>query len=209
MRRHDSDRALSLWEGLVQGRWSLLDRFDTDGRRYIIAVRNDPQLGDPRGLTSYELQVAELIGLGRPRKEIAFMLGVSPSAINNAVQRVTRKLGLSSVSDAAMFFSPNGLRARLKRVDIAGDAFLVGSYGDVGVSRLARLTEAERDVALRLLSGATNESIARARGSTVNTIANQIKSVFEKFGVNNRAELAAVLSSEEAGAGPDPPDSLG
>jgi hypothetical protein len=40
--RSNEDEALDLWQGLVAGRWSLFDRFDTDGRRFLIARKNDP-----------------------------------------------------------------------------------------------------------------------------------------------------------------------
>ncbi|HET6374883.1 MAG TPA: hypothetical protein VFF88_02440, partial [Methylocella sp.] len=62
--RSEPDAALDNWEALAGGRWSLVDRFDSDGRRYIVAVVNDPAHPDPRGLTARERQVAELAGLG-------------------------------------------------------------------------------------------------------------------------------------------------
>src|SRR6185503_20071004 len=37
--RRDPDAAMDSWEGLVDGRWSLVDRFDTDGKRFIVAVK--------------------------------------------------------------------------------------------------------------------------------------------------------------------------
>ena len=47
--REDPDQALTIWEGLVAGRWSLVDRFESDGKRYVVARANDPELGDPPG----------------------------------------------------------------------------------------------------------------------------------------------------------------
>lgn len=54
----------------------------------------------------------------------------------------------------------------------------------------ARLSPAERDVALLLLQGRDNASIARLRGTAVRTIANQVASIFAKLGVHSRSELA-------------------
>ena len=54
--RQDSDAALEAWEALVGGRWSLVDRFDSDQRRFVVAVRNDPRFPDPRGLSQRERQ---------------------------------------------------------------------------------------------------------------------------------------------------------
>src|SRR5262249_33539384 len=54
--RSEPDAALDNWEALVEGRWSLVDRFDSDPKRYVIAVNNDPAHPDPRGLTAQERQ---------------------------------------------------------------------------------------------------------------------------------------------------------
>lgn len=54
----------------------------------------------------------------------------------------------------------------------------------------ACLSPAEREVALLLLQGRDNASIARLRGTAVRTIANQVASIFAKLGVHSRSELA-------------------
>ena len=91
--RSDPDSALDTWTGLVDGRWSLVDRFDTDGRRFIVAVKNDPAYPDPRGLTMGEREVGEFVGLGRSTKEIAYILGVSLSAVTNMTAKAQAKVG--------------------------------------------------------------------------------------------------------------------
>src|SRR6478736_967050 len=58
-------------------------------------------------------------------------------------------------------------------------------------SALARLSRAERAVLDGMLGGQTNEAIARARGTSVHTVGNQVASIFKKLGVSSRAELAA------------------
>ena len=92
--RSDPDAAMENWEGLVDGRWSLVDRFDTDGKRFVVAVKNDPAHPDPRGLTTREREVAEFVGLGRSTKEIGYTLGVSLSAVTNLTAQTQDKLGL-------------------------------------------------------------------------------------------------------------------
>jgi DNA-binding CsgD family transcriptional regulator len=54
----------------------------------------------------------------------------------------------------------------------------------------ARLSPAEREVVALLLQGRDNASIARLRGTSVRTIANQVASIFSKLGVHSRSELA-------------------
>jgi DNA-binding CsgD family transcriptional regulator len=192
--RRDAEEALALWEGLVGGRWSLVDRFESDGRRYLLAVPNDPEVGDPRGLSRRERQVAEFVGLGRTAKEIAYALGLSPSAVSNAERRAREKLGLGSRSALAAFFAPGGLRRRLTELELEGESVLLASAPLVAEERLARLTVAEREVALLAIQGATNAAIAARRGAAERTVANQLGAVFGKLGVHSRAELAALLS---------------
>jgi hypothetical protein len=36
--RREEVEALELWQGLVEERWSLIDRYHTDGRRYDVAM---------------------------------------------------------------------------------------------------------------------------------------------------------------------------
>ncbi|MCK6537711.1 MAG: helix-turn-helix transcriptional regulator [Polyangiaceae bacterium] len=56
-------------------------------------------------------------------------------------------------------------------------------------SRAITLSAAEREVALLVAHGLSNAEIARARGVSPNTVANQIASLFRKLGVGSRLEL--------------------
>lgn len=58
----------------------------------------------------------------------------------------------------------------------------------------AHLTDAERDVALRVVEGQSNAAIAEARGTHVRTVANQLAALFRKLGVASRSELRALLT---------------
>ena len=194
--RRDSDEALQKWEGLVAGRWSLVDRFDTDGRRFVVAIKNEPRHPDPRGLTSRERQVAEFVGLGQSSKEICYTLGISQSAVTNSIARIQRKLGLSSLAELAGFFSPCGLRAKLAEVSVKGEDLLVGAYPLVNEDRIKGLTPAERAVLTDLVAGSTNRDIAQRRNTSEYTVANQVKAIFRKLEVSSRSELAVRLQSE-------------
>lgn len=193
--RQDSDAALDLWEGLVAGRWSLVDRFDSDGRRYLIAVKNDPQMPDPRGLSLRERQVVEFFGMGRPTKEIAYILGLSTSTVANTLAHAQAKLSMATKTELAAFFSPTGMRARLQEIDLAGEQLAVGSLPLTDEKKFTALTEAEREVAIELMRGATYAAIASKRGSAERTIANQAQSIYRKMGVNSRVELSTALGT--------------
>jgi DNA-binding CsgD family transcriptional regulator len=98
-RRQDQDEALAIWKGLCSGRWSLVDRFESDGRRYVVAFRNDPRLRDPRALTEREKQIASYAALGHSNKLIAYALGISESSVGWYLSQVRRKLGAKSRAD--------------------------------------------------------------------------------------------------------------
>ena len=96
LRKNDPQEALELWRALCAGRWSLVDRFESDGRRYLIAHRNQPSLPNLRGLSQREASVAAFAQLGQSNKEIAYTLGISPSSVATHLSGALRKLGLPS-----------------------------------------------------------------------------------------------------------------
>ena len=96
MRYRDPEKALDMWQGLVDGRWSLVDWFDSDGRRYVIARPNSPDVGDPRGLTPRERQVATYAALGESSKLISYRLGIAKSTVSEFLSSAKKKLGASN-----------------------------------------------------------------------------------------------------------------
>lgn len=61
----------------------------------------------------------------------------------------------------------------------------------------SRLTNAERAIAIQVLGGWSNARIARKRGVSIRTIANQIASLLKKLRVTSRTELAARFSATD------------
>ncbi len=104
--RADEEEALDLWQGLVAGRWSLVDQFDTDGRRYLVARKNEPEVKDPRALTTRERHVLAYAALGQSLKLIAYSLGLSLSTVSVNRRTAMRKLGLQSHADVVALFAP-------------------------------------------------------------------------------------------------------
>lgn len=76
----------------------------------------------------------------------------------------------------------------------AGQTFAVVSQPSPPTPAPA-LTAAERAVMALLLAGKSNGEIAKHRKTAVRTVANQVASLFRKFGVGSRAELAAKVSA--------------
>jgi DNA-binding CsgD family transcriptional regulator len=96
LRRDDPEEALRLWQGLVRGRWTLVDWFDTDGRRFVLAKTNAPWIEDPRGLSELEAQVATFAAQGETSKIICYRMGLSQSYVSRLLRDAMRKLGVKT-----------------------------------------------------------------------------------------------------------------
>jgi len=90
------DAALSSWKGLVEGRWTVVERFEADGRRLLIARRNEPAAWHLYALSDAERKVVAFLRLSHPAKLIAYELGYSEVMVSRLTQSALRKLGLRS-----------------------------------------------------------------------------------------------------------------
>jgi DNA-binding NarL/FixJ family response regulator len=193
--RRDPHKAMALWQGLVAGEWSLVDHWESDGKRFVAAYRNRPDVPDPRVLTPQERLVFKYASLGGSNKEIAFTLGLSVGAVASAVSQLLLKLRCARRIDLLAFTDPAS----------ASHAELQIGNDDIGVLALTHaanaaamkgLSATEREIAEQIVAGLTNAAIARARGTSAYTVANQIRAIFEKLAVGSRAELVRRLTSE-------------
>jgi DNA-binding CsgD family transcriptional regulator len=88
--------AVDEWPALVSGWWTLVEHFERDGRRYVLAIENRPRGPGIDLLSERERQVVQLALLGRDNKEIAYELGLSHSTVRVLVARSATKLGVRS-----------------------------------------------------------------------------------------------------------------
>ncbi len=98
LRGRTNDDASAARQGLVEARWSLLDHFDQDGRRFVVAVKNDAAL-DMRALASLterELQVVSHAALGHHNKQVAYDLGIAHATVRVLLHRAAKKLGVAT-----------------------------------------------------------------------------------------------------------------
>lgn len=181
LRRKDGEEALALWRGLAAGKWSLVDQWDSDGKRFVAALENQPPNLDPRALRPREGAAASLAARGAAAKDIAYALGISPSNARALLASSLGKLGLGS-------------RAELYRYDPAS----ADVYDLAGVSVLAiperkpelsGLTNTEKEVARLAADGWSNEAIAKRRGTSVRTVANQMAAILRKLNILSRADI--------------------
>ena len=98
MRESNPEQALELWKALVRGRWSTVDWFDSDGRRFVLGLPNAPDVTDPRGLTDREMQVVAYVLFGQTNKLIAYNLGLSKGRVSTLLRSAMRKIGVQTRS---------------------------------------------------------------------------------------------------------------
>lgn len=169
-RARRSPEAIDGWSAIVSGRYGIVER-EEGGRREYHVHEHPPHVWSARALTAREASVLELSARGMSGKLVAYSLGIAFSGVTRALTSAAMKTGCGS-------------RAELVR--LAAAALQPGEKLDTG-----NLTAAEVDVLQRLREGWSNAAIARARGTSERTIANQVGSLLRKSGRGSRRALAA------------------
>jgi DNA-binding CsgD family transcriptional regulator len=171
-------------DALLAGRWSLVDRFEKDGRRYVVAYRNPPGVLDPRRLSPAERDVAARIAQGTSQSAVAAELGISPSTVASIANSVMKKLGLRSTRELPLFWrDAAGYPVALGRGDLVG-------LCSAGVPPAPGLTPAEREVLAGVIEGRSNRDIAEQRGASLRTVANQVAALLKKYRASSRVDLS-------------------
>ena len=121
LRRSDPEAALNLWRGMLEGRWSLIDRFERDGRRLVVAHRNNVATRGLRALTLRERQVAAYAALGHSNKLIAYELGLTLGSVGTHLTSALAKLGAKSrlelIQIAASLGAPRSTAGKRNTLD--------------------------------------------------------------------------------------------
>lgn len=99
LRRVDAAEATELWAALVEGRWSVVDTSESDGKRLLLARRNTLATTDLLELTKDENDVVWLAAQGHSHKYIAYEVGVSVAAVGRRLRSAMKKLRVESRRD--------------------------------------------------------------------------------------------------------------
>lgn len=185
----ESDKALDLWQALIDGRWSLLDTVDSDGRAFTVLHENPLSVRSRLALSERERQVAYLVARGHHVKLVAYELGIAASTVRSHLHSAMRKLNVADRSTLCRLVANVRAPGDVAEVAEVGLLALVESVSEMPEI----LTDAESDVARLIFEGLTNEEIAARRETSERTIANQIAAVYRKLGVNSRIELVEQL----------------
>jgi DNA-binding CsgD family transcriptional regulator len=89
---------------LVAGRWSLVERCDRDGKRFLLARKNVPEVHEPGALAPAERRVAALLAMGHSQKLVSYELGLGAAAVSQLARAALRKLGVRSRSELVVLF---------------------------------------------------------------------------------------------------------
>lgn len=170
--RTDPHRALAVWKALVDGRWSVVERVDSDGKRHYHAFENAPHVHALRALSRTEALVCSLSLQGLVGKEVAYSTGLSQSSVSSNLGSAAARLGFAR-------------RAELLRVGAQ-------LQHTEAMPLAGELTAAEKEVLAHVQRGLSNAEIAKARGTSSNTVANQIRALLRKTGAGGRRSLSLV-----------------
>lgn len=97
--------ALEAWNALVEGKWSIVDIVESDGKRLMLARRNPLDGHDLMALTPLERDVAWLTALGHSYKYIAYELGIDISSVVRRLRTVLGKLRLRTRGELVRAFA--------------------------------------------------------------------------------------------------------
>jgi DNA-binding CsgD family transcriptional regulator len=104
-RRHTTpEAALDIWRGLHDGRWSLVDHIDTDGKAFVLAVRNEPAREVASSLTDRQRAAVALAALGYGNKQIAYALGLTATAVAMLLARARTATGVRTRAELVRSF---------------------------------------------------------------------------------------------------------
>lgn len=109
--------------------------------------------------------------------------------IHPVLQHMQADLSLFSLDDP-LLSRPNLFAQIVNRESLNTSA---PASMDRQVTVLSRLTQREREVALLVRDGLSNEEIAKRLSKGIGTVKNQIQSVFAKLEINSRAKLISLL----------------
>jgi len=93
-RRRRGAETLDAWHPVTAGRLTIVDRFEENGQRYVVAREDETGAAGFDALTDRERQVVVKAALGSSNKEIAGALGISEATVRVLMARGAHRLGV-------------------------------------------------------------------------------------------------------------------
>jgi len=193
LRKDDPRAALALWRGLVDGRWSLVDHWESDGRRFLAAYENPPGVVDVRRLAEWQQRILASFLRGATVREVAFRLGYTVQTVERTLSLAARLLrfrGRADLASVGLGELSRAVVSRSPRIELLGVSASVSERAH-GV-----LSTAEREIARLAAAGVGDAEIATRRGVSVRTVSNQLSRVYAKTSTRGRLDLVRWLREE-------------
>jgi DNA-binding CsgD family transcriptional regulator len=151
-------------------------------------------------LSRREQDILRLLGAGYANKEIAYELRVGRASVVRGVTALEEKLGLSTRLELAVLgavLAPSErapvASVRSTEITVDGRRCLLVCASFSAHPAWASLSASQHEIVELLLSGCEREEIARRRGTSTRTIANQVAGLFRKLGVSGKTAFATSL----------------
>ena len=104
MDREKAARRANAWKELNDTRWTLVDKFESDGKRYVLVQQDAERTEAANALSPREHAVLVAAAAGHHNKLIASDLGLASSTVRVLLFRAMRKLGASNRAEAIAMF---------------------------------------------------------------------------------------------------------
>jgi DNA-binding CsgD family transcriptional regulator len=195
----------ALWRDLVQGTARIVHDFFTDTSCGLVTAL---AVGPARPVAGRQLEIVQRALTQSTQKQVALELGLACATVAGQAKAGLKHFG---VQGRASRVHPLLMLAARAAGDPAFDKMCVfepsvvnGHLGNVvSIQRPERLlsgfvTPAELAVVAGFVEGKSHAEIARGRGTSTRTIANQIACIFRRLRVSGRADLVHFLFEWEA-----------
>jgi len=184
-----------LWQSLINGQFFVAASTHNEGRIFatLTSTRETAQSPSPQAV-----RVLERVLAGESQKEVAQEFGVTVATVaghcSDALGLLTYERRSSRVPIFVVMaaMAGKGLPLPRARLEERSASTIVVSIEMPGLRFATLLSPVEWTVARFALEGQTHAQIARARGTSRRTVANQLASVFVKLRTSGRASLRAM-----------------
>lgn len=207
----EADRATStelnlalLWRELMTGLCQVVDGFFTPQRCYVVLL---PMTTSVNPVDERRRQILEAVLRGQGQKNVATGLRLAASTIALNSRLALRHIGVAAkpsrvhpllmLSAVAAGESASTTAASISFIELHGEQLRVVAMPRPDRRLPEILPPAELAAVQSLVTGQSYAEIARARGTSTRTIANQITAVFRRMGVSGRSELLQRLFYSE------------
>lgn len=193
------------WQELTQGTCRVLDAYFHGDQCYLLLLPQARRRG--QALTGRRLEIVESVLRGTRQKAIAIDLHVTPSTVAIESRQALKSLGTDTRPSRVHPLLMLAVRAAAEPTRIfAPSATLAVRDLEIRVmatrrpewSLAGRLPDAELGVVRGLVEGLSYDELARRRGTSRRTVANQISSAFRRLHVSGRNELVQTLFATES-----------